>query len=77
MHGYNSAFQLSNALIVKMFNLGWPLPTNLEEVVRPNINKIEEDLHVDLWNSIAVLNKVTKETHICRGCKAYPFRTCM
>ena len=22
-----------------------------EEVVRPNINKIEEDLQVDLWNS--------------------------
>ena len=39
-------------------SLGWPLPTNLEEVVRPNINKIEEDLQVDLWyslGSIAVL----------------------
>ena len=49
-------------------SLGWPLPTNLEEVVRPNINKIEEDLQVDLWNSlgsIAVLNKPTKETHVC------------
>ena len=29
-------------------SLGWPLPTNFEEVVRPNINKIEEDLQVDL-----------------------------
>ena len=36
-------------------SLGWPLPTNLEEVVRPNINKIEEDLQVDLWNSLALL----------------------
>ena len=25
-------------------SLGWPLLTNLEEVVKPNINKIEEDL---------------------------------
>ena len=40
------------------------------------INKIEEDLQVDLWNSIAVLNKVTEETHICSGYKVYPFQTC-
>ena len=49
-------------------SLGW-----LEEVVRPNINKIEKDLQVDLWNSlgsIAVLHKVTEETRIC------PFQTC-
>ena len=57
-------------------SLGWPLPTNLEEVVRPNINKIEEDLQVDLWNSIAVLNKAMEETHICSGYKVYPFQTC-
>ena len=60
-------------------SLGWPLPTNLEEVVRPNINKIEEDLQVDLWNSlgsIAVLNKVMEEPHICSGYKVYPFQTC-
>ena len=48
-------------------SLGWPLPTNLEEVVRPNINKIEEDLQVDLLNSIAVLNKVTEETQTCNN----------
>ena len=60
-------------------SLGWPLPTNLEEVVRPNVNKIEEDLQVDLWNSlgsIAVLNKPTIETHVCSGCEVYPFQTC-
>ena len=57
-------------------SLGWTLPTNLEEVVV--INKIEEDLQVDLWNSlgsIAVLNKAMEEIHICSGYKVYPFQT--
>ena len=44
-------------------SLGWPLPTNLEEVVRPNFNKITHseaiNLHVATtqlhWNDYMVL----------------------
>ena len=33
-------------------SLGWPLPTNLEEMVKLNITDIEKVLHADLWNHV-------------------------
>ena len=60
-------------------SLGWPLPTNLEEVVKPNIKEIEKVLHADLWNSvgnITALHKTTEQKHRCSSCDFYPLQTC-
>ena len=60
-------------------SLGWPLPTNLEEMVKPNIKEIEKVLHVDLRNSvrnITALHKTTKQKHRCSSCDFYPLQTC-
>ena len=60
-------------------SLGWPLPTNLEEVVKLNIKEIEKVLHVDLRNSvrnITALHKTTKQKHRCSSCDFYPLQTC-
>ena len=43
-------------------SLGWPLPTNLEEVVKPNIKEIEKVLHADLWNSVGNITALHKTT---------------
>ena len=73
------AVDLKNNIAYYGDSLGWPLPNNFTSTVGSNFKRMEEDLGINIMNSLkhlVIINNLTNDTVNGHSCFFYPIQSC-
>ena len=73
------AIDLKNNIAYYGDSLGWPLPNNFTSTVGSNFKRMEEDLGINIMNSLkhlVIINNLTNDTVNGHSCFFYPIQSC-